>query len=1425
MLTVTIRSLVVTLPLLVLATNSAAGQNPCDYEPYGPGCYWSFYVSPQPDSVPLASQGIAYFNVVNSGTNFEIFTLTCSSSGGVSCVHDQGGVNLFGGSSYLIGVTFSSSGPGALALTASGQYSSWSESGTTTIYDPYLIWLSASPHNGYNQSVALCEFNCFNAVLTYSTPSYLSLGSPRSVTLLYSSRQAHSRHTIVVNGGAYAANPPEKFSLRLQRSDGSWVMFTNGSTEIFFQGAAIAQMGVQFDDASLGTGAYYYTVVLKAYWGGTVRETSQTVRLLVLSERDSPYGAGWSVAGLERVVFGPSDSLITIDHAGTIQFWRRTSCTSNSCVYEPPSGEFDKLERLGLPTEPLFITYVRTRVDGSKLTFDWSGRCVSSDDVFGNRTRYVWRYNDSERLDSIIDPVGKAIVFGYDGSNRLSLIRDVVGNRTSTFTIDAQNNLTDIQDPVGGHPLSLVGYDSDHRLISWKDRRGSSWKRTYDFAGRIGTDSTPPVTADGLNQRLVTTYAAPETKALVDPASGTGTSTVPAPARTDTTRVASLTPPGGSVRLIRVDAFGALLEVLAPSSEYALYTRNSAGQVTEARNSSGWVAMSWNGPRVISRVNQITGAATYYEWNAGTNRLTRQYGARAPEIRYFYDVAGLRLDSMRVGVDTPGVKYTYDVRGRVLTARDSKGHLTTSYYSSSGLFTLDSTRMGSRRIGLFYDGIGRIVATQDAANRIDSIQYDSLNRVIRTASSLGSSTSYGYRDSLNLTKVTDALGQIFGIEKNLIGWDTAGVDPTGRRDTYGLSRTGQVLTWTNRRGQSTSYVYDADGRLIRRTLSDGRATKRTYSTTSIADSSAEGSDTLRWLADTVYQIAVRGGVAHRVRRFYNGVSRYSTIDLWRDGQSVLQVRNDLDTLGRVWRIAVPGTSNRDTLRYTPDGLLKGIGLHGISTATYLYRSGHDLAALQYSPNQFEFGRAYANDSLGRNAEMVAGSSWALERYDYDSLDRLQKVERWSTTIQCTTGDTLSEFGARCYPNRNQLLSQTTLSFDLVGNRTDASAIVSLGDRLARFNGDSMLYDSDGNLTRRFRIADSVAFNQRLYWNSAGELDSARTVRQGVSQVAKFGYDFGGRRVRKTVGNTTKYYIYDGNDVVAEYDGSGSLQRHYTYYPGTDYPHSVAVSGTRLYFIADGHGNVSGLIGPYGGGTAVFAKYRYTPSGEADSTYEFSITNNVRFAGRELDPETGLYYNRARYYDPQLGRFVSEDPLGILGGINPYTYADNDPVNQRDPSGLCPFCIPIVLGGAAEAGVVAAGATAILAFVATRPGERTNSDAFQVKWNLRSMFHASVLFFRVLIGLPPGPQRPKRWPDQIRPFPLNPPPGEVRPPPPRNNLPPGVNLGLGGGGDVPAPMVGGGTPFAEVCHYEATYERTGNGPWHLVDVQLISCAAA
>jgi RHS repeat-associated protein len=236
----------------------------------------------------------------------------------------------------------------------------------------------------------------------------------------------------------------------------------------------------------------------------------------------------------------------------------------------------------------------------------------------------------------------------------------------------------------------------------------------------------------------------------------------------------------------------------------------------------------------------------------------------------------------------------------------------------------------------------------------------------------------------------------------------------------------------------------------------------------------------------------------------------------------------------------------------------------------------------------------------------------------------------------------------------------TYTYDAVGNRIDLGAVVEAGNRLTSFNGYTMTYDPDGNL----RTKTGHGVSQSFGWNGFGQLESVTT--NGV--LTTFGYDGLGRRVRKTTSGVTTRFLYDGDNLVMQLDGAGQPQLEFSYYPGVDHPHAVRVgTGAVYYYATDGRaGHVTALVDQRG---AVVNQYEYTPFGERVTAVE-QVMQPFRFTGRELDRETGLYYYRARYYDPTLARFISEDPIGLAGGVNQYAYVGSDPVNRIDPSGLC-----------------------------------------------------------------------------------------------------------------------------------------------------------
>lgn len=171
-------------------------------------------------------------------------------------------------------------------------------------------------------------------------------------------------------------------------------------------------------------------------------------------------------------------------------------------------------------------------------------------------------------------------------------------------------------------------------------------------------------------------------------------------------------------------------------------------------------------------------------------------------------------------------------------------------------------------------------------------------------------------------------------------------------------------------------------------------------------------------------------------------------------------------------------------------------------------------------------------------------------------------------------------------------------------------------------------------------------------------------------IITYGYDPAGRRIKKTVDDqyTTKY-CYDGGNVIAEYDYNNNLLRKYIHGPGLDEPVCMidAVDNdAEYYYHYDGLGSVVALSDSAGD---TVQTYEYSVYGQVAAEDPDFLTNPYMFTGRRFDLETGLYYYRARYYNPHIGRFMQTDPVGYSAGINLYLYCSNNPLVFVDPSGF------------------------------------------------------------------------------------------------------------------------------------------------------------
>lgn len=327
--------------------------------------------------------------------------------------------------------------------------------------------------------------------------------------------------------------------------------------------------------------------------------------------------------------------------------------------------------------------------------------------------------------------------------------------------------------------------------------------------------------------------------------------------------------------------------------------------------------------------------------------------------------------------------------------------------------------------------------------------------------------------------------------------------------------------------------------------------------------------------------------------------------------------------------------------------------------------------------------AYQYDVLGRRSQMVANGQQPTS-YQYDAASRLTRVAQGSlfaalgydnanrrASLSYSNGTTTSyayDLASRLtnitHNGPSGVIDALTYTYDAVGNRFSAdrtngtasllptalaSAAYDAANEQTQFAGASLTYDANGNLT-----GDGVNTYQ---WDARNRL-----IGMSGGATALFAYDPLGRRASKTINGTSTQFAYDGNDIAAEI-GSGAIGASYLRSLNIDEPFIRQTSTGNEHYHTDTLGSSLALSNAQGSpGTT----YTYEPFGR--TTVTGTSASSFQYTGREQDG-TGLYYNRLRYYDSRSQRFISEDSLGLLGGVNLYSYVLNNPIAFTDPLGL------------------------------------------------------------------------------------------------------------------------------------------------------------
>ena len=629
----------------------------------------------------------------------------------------------------------------------------------------------------------------------------------------------------------------------------------------------------------------------------------------------------------------------------------------------------------------------------------------------------------------------------------------------------------------------------------------------------------------------------------------------------------------------------------------------------------------------------------------------------AQTYTYVREASGL-VDSM---TDPLGRKtaFTYDSSGNPKTITRMAG--TSEAVTQSYTWTTDSQpqtvtdELGHTTILAYTNGC--LTSVTDALNQTTTIQCNEQGQPTLITDPLGHQTVLEYNGN-DLHSVTDALGHNATVAIDALGRVTAITDSLSRTAQRSYDSNDWLKTSTDPRGKVTTLTYDNEGHVKAVALPSG---------------------TIGYQYDPVYRVKQRTDALSQSESWTSDAAGHVQTYTDRKGQTTTYAARD--ALGRFTSLAYADGSTVTATTYDAGNRLRLLTDSVNGTVVHNY---DDLDRLT-GETTAQGSVAYTYYANGQRQTMTPASQ-AIVNYTYDVDNRLKTISQGSETVGFTydaanrrqtltlPNGIVATYG---YDNANQLtgisyatsnntgVGNLSYGYDLGGQRvsqtgsfasdqlpapTTQNGTFDLNNRQTGFNGQTQAYDTDGNLT-----GDGV---KTYTWNARNQLTQ---ITQGSTVLASFGYDALGRRATKTLNGVTTALLYDGQNAVQETQGS-SINPILTGL-GIDERFARNEGGTRNYFLTDALGSTVALTDPNANLTQT---YQYDPYGNV--TTSGSATNPYQYAGRENDG-TGLYYYRARYYSPGMGRFASEDPITFAGGQeNFYAYVGGNPLSYNDPQG-------------------------------------------------------------------------------------------------------------------------------------------------------------
>ena len=869
------------------------------------------------------------------------------------------------------------------------------------------------------------------------------------------------------------------------------------------------------------------------------------------------------------------------------------------------------------------------------------GQVISRTDAEGKVTQYT--YDNSGNLLSTVDPNGKTVVTTYDSNYQKASVTDANGNKTEySYNGNMKNDVITFAD---GNTLRYE-FDGEDRTVKVIDQSNNATNITYDDAGRV------------LSKTL---------------------------------------PDGATVRY-EYDKVGNVVKETNPKGAVVTKTYDKLGNVlTVTDTNENAITYEYNAMSMVTKVTNAVAGTTVYTYSPAGDLLTETDAMGNTKV-YTYDAYGNRLTA----TDAKGnvTTYTYDQNNNLLTVKDALNHVTTYTYNA----------------------LNQCVSVKDALNNVICYEYDALGRRTKVTDALGNAFTTTYDAAGNVKKIIDAKGNtVSETAYNCMNLPRTVTDAKGMATAYTYTPRGKVKSVTNclnhctnyiynARGQNTSVLdaknglshalYDSLGNVTRLRGPGGGATNYTYDAMGrlVTESTVSGGTKSYEYNELNVRKKVTNARGQVKQVFYDAMGRITgytspegsvsyTYDVNSNVHTVTDshgtITREYDALNRV--ISYTDTYGK-VIRYEYDevGNLSKIIYPDLTAVTYAYDANHNLVRVTdwanrvtiytYDVNNRVIGVTKPDGSVTTTVydnkqrvtstvEKTAGGTVITGfEYTYDDLSRIveEKVLANSTKL-CYTYDKLSRVTKRSIKDLSDvILSEESFTYDAAGNITDAPESCFQYDaknRLVTFCNNPVDYDLDGNMLSNGSLTCTYDSANRLI--TAG----GHTYTYNAENV----------RIRNLCADEDTTYTYNTNAKLSQLltKTTDGVVTKYVYGRGLI---GEEVNNTFKTYHFDSRGSTIAITDASGNITDTFAYDTYGKLINRTGTSKVIFGYN----GRDgvVTDANGLIYMRARYYSPEIKRFINADiiPGSISNAVtlNRYAYANGNPVSFVDPFGLWSF---------------------------------------------------------------------------------------------------------------------------------------------------------